>query len=211
MTTAKHLTLTAFTTLTCLLIASVAMAQDLEVLSGSKEVAVDAKKSSIKFVSEAPAEKIEGTVESGISGSFKLNADDVSKTSGTIALPVEEMSTGNKLRDKHMRGKDWLNAKDNANITFTIDGLDDVKMGKKEGDKQSFDALAKGKVNINGTNAPASAKVTVTALGSGSVKVEIKQLVVKLADHKVEGKKGVVGDKVGETIEITGLIYGAAK
>lgn len=190
-----------------LCVASTAFAQDLEVLSGEAKMKVATKKSNIKFTSEAPAEKIEGTVESGIKGEFVINADDVKKTKGAISLPVEQMNTGNKLRDKHMHGKDWLNAKKHPAITFTVESLDKVEMGKSDGKKQAFKAVAVGKVNINGVDAPAKAGVKITALASGKMKIEIEKFTVKLADHKVAGKKGVVGNKVGESIEIEGLIY----
>jgi hypothetical protein len=208
---AKQLITSAVLTTLMLSVSSMAFAQNVDVLSGSKTVAVNSKKSNIKIVSEAPSEKIEGTVESGISGSFTMNMDNVAETTGSIALPVKEINTGNKLRDKHMRGKDWLNAKKNPNITFTIESLKDVKMSEKEGKKQSFKGLAVGKVNINGTDAPAQANVTVTALEGGKVKIAIDKFTVKLEDHKIAGKKGTIGNKVGETIEITGLVYGAAK
>ena len=188
-------------------ISSIAFAQGLEVLSGEVTLKVAPKKSNIKFISAAPAEKIEGTVEEGITGSFTMNMDDLAKTTGTISLPVESMNTGNKLRDKHMRSDDWLNAEKNPNITFTIESLDKVEVAKADGGKQSFKAIAVGKININGVDAPAKAGVKGTALDSGKLKIKIDRFSVKLADHKVAGKKGVVGNKVGETIEIEGIIY----
>lgn len=207
-----HITRSLALSLALLTISSVAFAQDgVEVLSGEKSVEVNSKKSNLKFVSEAPAEKIEGVVDSGISGKFKMNMNNVAQTTGSISLPVDEMNTGNKLRDKHMQGKEWLDAKSNPNITFTIDNLSDVKVAKKDGDKQSFDAVANGKVNIHGVDSPAKAVVQVTTLASGKLKVEIKKFTVKLADHKIEGKKGTVGNKVGETIDISGIIYADAK
>ena len=167
---------------------------------------VDAGKSSVSFISEAPAEKIQGTGKK-LSGSIKLSLGDAPTAAGTITLPVESMETGNKLRDRHMRGGDWLNAKKNPNITFTVASLKDAKAAK-DGDKTVVTGTAVGKVSVNGVEVDKEAPVTITALpGKGIVKVETK-LSVALADHKVEGKKGVVGAKVGKTIEIKGLIYG---
>lgn len=167
---------------------------------------VDGAKSSISFISEAPAEKIQGTGKK-LSGSIKLTIGEASTAAGTITMPVEAMETGNKLRDRHMHGGDWLNAKKNANITFAVASLKDAKTAK-DGDKTVITATAVGKVSVNGVEVDKEAPVTITALpDKGIVKVETK-LSVKLADHKVAGKKGVVGSKVGETIEITGLIYG---
>lgn len=208
---AKQLITSAVLTTLMLSISSMAFAQNVDVLTGSKTVTVNSKKSNIKIESEAPAEKIQGTIEKGIAGTFTMNMDNVAETTGSISLPVKEINTGNKLRDKHLRGKDWLNAKKNPNITFTIESLKDVKVSAKEGKKQSFKGIAAGKININGTDAPAEAKVTVTALAGGKVKISIDTFVVKLKDHKIAGKKGTIGNKVGKTIDIAGIIYGSAK
>lgn len=204
--TTKRITSLAISAL-ILSLSSMAFAQGLEILSGEVTMKVAPKKSNIKFTSEAPAEKIEGTVEEGITGSFTMNMDDLSKTTGSVALPVKNMNTGNKLRDKHMRSDDWLNAEKHPTITFTIESLDKVEVAKVDGKKQSFKAVAVGKININGVDAPAKAGIKGTALDSGKLKIKIDRFSVKLADHKVAGKKGVVGNKVGESIEIEGIIY----
>lgn len=182
--------------------ASSAFAQSVG--DGSMTFKIEASKSKIKFLSEAPGEKIKGTGNGALKGEISINLANVAETTGKIILPVKTMATGNKLRDRHMQGKDWLNAKKNPNITFTIEA---IKGGKLEG--KAVSGVAVGKININGVSAAAEANVVLkVAAAKGIFKVEIKKMVVKLADHKVAGKKGVVGDKVGSTIEISGVVYG---
>lgn len=187
-----------------LLVLSATSAFAQSVGDGSKTFKVDAAKSKIAFLSEAPAEKIKGTANGALSGEVTINLANVSETTGKIILPVKSMATGNKLRDRHMKGKDWLNGKKNPNITFTIESLTGTKLEGK-----AVTGTAVGKININGVSAPAKANVVLkVAAAKGIFKVEIKKMVIKLADHKVAGKKGVVGDKVGTTIEISGVVYG---
>lgn len=179
-----------------------AMAQDAA-------LELDASRSKISFVSTAPAEKIVGTAED-VSGTVKLNLEKLDGT-GKLSFPVEKMNTGNKLRDKHLVGKDWLNAKANPTITFELTSITDTKDVKREGTQVEFTGTANGNVTVNGVSAPSKAEVKVkldTAKNIARIEPTFK---VKLADHKVEGKKGVVGDKVGETIDITGVLYAKVK
>ncbi len=186
---------------------SVSSASAQSLGEGSKSFGINSGKSALKFVSNATAEKIQGTANGKINGTVTINLADVSKSEGKIMFPVDSMETGNKLRDRHMKGKDWLNAKKNPNITFTLTGITGVKV---EG--ISAKGIAVGKVNVNGKDADAKAQIELKyAADKGLLKVEIKSFQVKLANHDVAGKKGVVGNKVGETIEISGVIYGKAK
>jgi polyisoprenoid-binding protein YceI len=186
---------------------SVSSASAQSIGEGSKTFGINASKSAIKFVSNAPAEKIQGTANGKISGEVTINLADVKETTGKISFPVDSMETGNKLRDRHMKGKDWLNAKKNPNVTFTLTGISDATVAGG-----AVTGVAVGKVNVNGKDADAKATIEMKYLAEkGLFKVEIKDFKVKLANHDVAGKKGVVGNKVGETIEITGVIYGKAK
>ena len=126
---------------------------------GEKTFAVNASKSAIKFVSEAPAEKIQGTANGKISGSVTLNLSNLAESKGTISFPVGSMETGNKLRDRHMKGKDWLNAKANPNITFTLESIAD---GVADG--AGAKGIAVGKINVNGVEAPAKAEIELKYL-----------------------------------------------
>ena len=209
----RRIATTALTTAALLALAAPGFAQDIEAVQGTKTLETNPERSQIVFVSEAPAEKIKGTAK-GVKGSIKINMDDVSKTSGQLMFPVKNMDTGNKMRDRHLQGRDWLNAKKNPMITFNVEGLKDARI--KEGkNKIVIKAKAVGSVVVNGVTAPNTADVTITIAtgakkGAHAVKVEPK-LQVALADHEVEGKRGVVGNKVGKTIDIEGLIYGKAE
>ncbi len=180
------------TALAILSLTTAAFAQDVEGIDGTKTITINADngKNQIVFVSEAPAEKIKGTAKK-ITGEVKMNFDDLSKTTGKISFPVDTMETGNRMRDRHLKGDDWLNAKKNPNIVFTVTGLSDIKKTKDTGKVLKFSAVANGTVNVNGVDAPNKAKVTITIAKSakkGAYPVKIEPILkVALADHKVEG------------------------
>ena len=62
------------------------------------------------FYSETPIEDINGTA-SGLSGNALLDVSDFSTVKGKIALTVESFKTGIEMRDGHIQGKKWLDAK----------------------------------------------------------------------------------------------------
>lgn len=201
------------------LVAGSAFAAGLEGKAGEAKAILDdtVRPGQVKFVSEAPAEKIVGTAD-GIKGEVVFNLAELEKSAGKISVPVKSMKTGNDQRDEHLRGADWLNAEKHPEITFELKGLKDIKVAAKEGDKQVFVAKAFGAITVNGVAKDIEADVKVSWLDEKKgaknpgdmVKVEGK-FIVKLADHKVAGKRGVVGDKVGESIQIDLTLYGLAK
>jgi polyisoprenoid-binding protein YceI len=159
------------------------------------------------WLSDAPVEKIQGTAK-GATGTFTTQAGDISKTTGTVTVPVGTMETGNGLRDKHLKGPDWLDAKAHPDIVFTIEGVDKVTTETK-GDVKIARGMARGKIKIHGKEKAISVPITAKVKG-GKVKIDMK-FEVALADYAIEGSRGAVGKKVGETISITGSLKGAVK
>lgn len=160
----------------------------------------------VRFVSEAPLEKIVGTGEG--KGSVTVDFDDLAATRGSIKVAVASMKTGNDQRDEHLRGTDWLDAAKYPEIVFTIESIEVKKTEDKEKYKEA-ELLATGDFSLHGVTTRLSAPVTVKWTGD-KVKVETK-FAVKLADYQVQGKQGVVGSKVGESIAIEGSLKGVAK
>lgn len=194
--------------------AAPAVAQDVPDVSGEKTIKVNAKRSEIKFVSEAPQEKIVGKA-TDLKGSVKMNMDNLAETTGKLAFPVKSMNTGNRMRDRHMRSEEWLNAEANPMISYEVKGLEEAEVVENTKRKIVIKGIATGEVTVNGVAVERKAKVKITIAkkskrGAHAVKIE-PTFTVALAEHNVKGKKGVVGAKVGKTIEISGLVYAAAK
>lgn len=187
-----------------MLLAAPAFAGDIV---GSDAVLTIPMAGDFTWLSDAPVEKIQGTAK-GATGTIKTNGKDFSKATGTISVPVGTMETGNGLRDKHLKGPDWLDAKSHPNITFTIEGVDNVKTEVK-GDVTVVTGKARGKISIHGKSKAMSVPITAKIKGD-KIKVDMK-FEVTLADYDIKGSRGTIGKKVGETISIEGTVRGAAK
>lgn len=167
----------------------------------------------LEWLSDAPMEKIKGSAP-GVTGSFSIDPANLAAVAGKITVPVKTMKTGNPLRDRHLAGKDWLDADAHPNITFEI-----KKAAVQKVDGGKADLLAEGTFTMHGVAKEMKIPVTLqwkkasadTARVPGDwVKISTK-FDVKLSDFKVAGKSGVVGKKVGETISINGTLYGHTK
>jgi polyisoprenoid-binding protein YceI len=174
--------------------------------SGALTFAIDGSKSQIKFLSDAPAEKIPGTAE-GASGEIKVaDAANPASTTGKVSVAVDKMKTGNDLRDKHLKGPDWLNAGSNPTISFAIDK---VEITKVEGNRAT--GKAHGTFTLNGKGVAKVVSIDIAyAADKNALKVTGK-FKVSLKDHAVAGKAGVVGNKVGEQIDIDMTLYASGK
>ena len=163
------------------------------------EISKVVTKGQARFTSTAPLEKIVGTAP--VSGQFEVDFTKPKVITGMFEVQVAKMKTGNDMRDDHLRGDEWLNAKKCPKITF------EAKKGKVTDFKAKDDkgittikADVEGVMTINCVAQPMLAKVIIKRKGNMS-KVG-SQFKVALADYNVAGKKGVVGEKVGKSIEI---------
>ena len=150
-----------------------------------------------EFLSEAPLEKIVGVSE----GELSLIVDfaDLKSLQASVSIPVASMRTGNDIRDEHLRGEGWLNAKANPNVTFVSKSIEIVKQ-KGDAAKGKAELKTAGEITINGVTQPLTAVVKMK-WSKKSVKVKTK-FSVALAEFNVAGTEGVVGNKVGKSIDI---------
>jgi len=166
-----------------------------------------------EWLSEAPMETIKGTAP-GVQGTFRTNLARLSETTGEVQVPVATMKTGNPIRDGHVRSKDWLDADAHPNITFKIEQVEKVVV---TGIKATLTVA--GAFTLHGVTKRMTVPVALTWMAAGEktksvpgdwLKFELK-FAVKLADYAVAGKRGIVGKKVGESIQIEGVLYGHTK
>lgn len=171
-------------------------------------------KNSLEFLSDAPMEHIKGTAD-GITGNFKLDADNLEATTGTITVAVQSMKTAVAKRDAHMYSSTWLDAEKYPNITFTLGGLKNVKVSA-DGSKLSAKAQATGTFSLHGQTKQITADVSIVFLkesaetkkrASGNLVLVTATFNVALADYAITGKQGVVGNSVGEVINITTTLF----
>ncbi len=163
-------------------------------------------KGQTNWVSEAPVEKIVGTADG--SGALVVDLDDLTTLKGEITFPVATMKSGNDQRDDHLKGAEWLDAANHPDIKFVVDAVTITEAPKGDDVKEAAVDVT-GKFTLRGVTTPLTAPATLKWKGD-KVKIETA-FVVKLADYKVAGKQGVVGSKVGETIDVKVSLRGIAK
>ncbi len=77
------------------------------------------RRARVMFTSDAPLETING-VSNQASGALQVDPTDLSTASGTVSVPIASLRTGIDLRDRHLRGEDWLDAARNPDATFEL-------------------------------------------------------------------------------------------
>lgn len=185
----------------------------LSVTGGAKKFTWNDRVSKNQFVwvSDAPVEKIRGTAE-GVAGTISFDPKDLSTLRGTVTAEVRTMKSGNGTRDNHLVSSEWLDAGKYPVIKFTIESVSDVKVNGT-----SATAMATGDFTMHGVTKrlrvpfkinyiPQSDKTRERA--PGDLVVVNANFNLALKDFKIEGQSGLVGSKVGETIEITANLFG---
>lgn len=160
----------------------------------------------IKFVSEAPVEKIVGTAEA--TGTLTVDLADLATGATELKVPVATMKTGNDQRDEHLQSDTWLDAKQFPEITFQSTAIKIVKPATGD-DVKEAEVEVTGKFTLHGVTTDLVAPATLK-WKDNKVKVTTK-FQVKLADYNIKGREGVVGSKVGTTIDVEVSLKGELK
>jgi len=165
-------------------------------------------KSRVTFVSDAPLETMTGE-SSKVTGSITVDPADITKTTGSFKVPVVSLRTDNELRDEHLQGDGWLDAKKNPNIHFEIT---EVVVGKKDARelKKNKDAKVqvKGKFTAHGITTSAVAKGTVN-WSDGSLQIKA-EFTANLEDHDIS-VPSIVRLKVANEIAVSVDLRAVAK
>jgi polyisoprenoid-binding protein YceI len=210
-----RISLIAFAVAAMAVAGSEASAQKLDVAaSGTKTVTINNAVGDNQFIwlSDAPMEKIKGSAE-GVSGSFTIDPKNLSTIRGTISAKVSTMKTGNGTRDGHLKSASWLDAAKYPSITFTINSVSNVRAN---GNKAT--GTANGTFTMHGVSKQMSIPFELTYIdesdktrkrAEGDLVMISASFKVSLKDYNVQGAKGMVGSKVGETIAIEAKLYGS--
>ncbi len=167
---------------------------------------LDDGKSRVTFVSDAPLETMTGKT-SKVTGTVTVDPADITKTKGSFKAPVVSLRTDNDLRDEHLQGDGWLDAKKHPNILFEITEVIPSKKGSVKL-KKNKDT----KVQVRGLFTAHG--VTKPVIASGSVKwsdavIHIKaKFTVTLEDHMISVPTIVrlkVANEIAVTVDLTGV------
>jgi polyisoprenoid-binding protein YceI len=169
---------------------------------------LDDGKSRVTFVSDAPLETMIGK-SSKVTGQLTADPADITKTKGSFKVPVVSLRTDNDLRDEHLQGDGWLDAKKHPSIHFEIT---EVVLGKKSSGElkknKETKVQVKGKFTVHGITRPATANGTVKWSGD-SLHIKAK-FAAKLEDHDIS-VPSIVRLKVANDIAVSVDLRAVAK
>ena len=187
--------------------------------AGTKKVTFDNRvgANQIAFESSAPLEDIKGTAND-ISGSIMLDPANIEATTGMITVKVKSMETGIKKRDGHLMSSDWLDEARYPTITYSIKSVKNVKRVSNDNSKSVVEGVATGDFSLHGTTRQLDVPITMTYIresektkerAPGDLVMVQGEFSIALKDFKVEGTKGTVGSRVGETIRLKANLFGS--
>lgn len=82
------------------------------------------EKFTIEFVGDNPS-----GVFNELEGDIVFDPNDLAASSFNMRIPVGSINTGNGMRNKHAKAKDWFNAKEYPNITFVSSNISRTNAG----------------------------------------------------------------------------------
>lgn len=167
------------------------------------------------FTSNAPLEHIKGT-NNKVVGYFVLDGkpdgSDFGIKAGAFRLPVKEFDTGIPMRNEHLAGDRWMNAKAYPDVTFTIKEARNISLEKESGEFKTYAVDLVGEMSLKGaaksmtiparvTMMPESKKTAARAPGNlGAVRAGFQ---IKLSDFKVGvGDPAMESGKVADELEL---------
>ncbi|GLH73618.1 hypothetical protein GETHLI_21200 [Geothrix limicola] len=92
---------------------------------------IDPVHSEISFKVRHALAKVSGRF-SKFSGTVKVDAKDISKSSVEVSIDAASISTDNEARDKHLKGPDFFDVEKFPTITFKSTAVKEVAKGKLE-------------------------------------------------------------------------------
>jgi polyisoprenoid-binding protein YceI len=138
--------------------------------------------SSIQFVSDAPLEKFTGK-STALSGEIKVDPDKPAGAKGDIKLDAASIKTNVALRDEHLAGENWLDAKKYPQARFVISKISGADKLKPN---DVTEVTVQGKFTLHGVTKDVNtkAKVRYTPGAKAALRVQAS-FTVHLEDYKV--------------------------
>ena len=177
-------------------------------------------RNSVTFKSQAPLEDIIGTTNQ-ITGYINFDPQNPDKGGhGKLTVAVASLNTGIPLRNEHLLGADWLDASKYPDITIEIEKVKDIKKVKSTKGSATYDVTIVADLSIHGKTRRVDVAGRITYLKeseqtrtklAGDLLAMRATFAVNLNDFDITGPKGsgLIGSKVGETIEIEVSVLGS--
>jgi polyisoprenoid-binding protein YceI len=133
-------------------------------------------------------------------GTFVVDSENPAKSSVAIQVKAEGVNTGNKNRDNHLKGPDFLNAKQFRVISFKSTAVKKIAEKRYE---------ATGQLTLHGVKK----EITVALAETGRADVRGKNVMgfegkfaIKRSDFGMTGMMGGVGDDITFMVTLEGAL-----
>jgi polyisoprenoid-binding protein YceI len=167
----------------------------------------------VQFHLDSLLEPIAGTA-AGVTGTVLFDPAAPAATTGKIVVATSSLTVANSMMSDHIRGKDWLDAAANPEITFELTKLADVKTAGT-----TTTATATGKFTLKGVTKELSVPVKLTylvdALGKrtkpeykGDLLVVRGEFTINRGDYGIQPGKNE--DKVNAEIKLSLALVGSS-
>ncbi len=167
----------------------------------------------VQFHLDSLLEPIAGTA-AGVTGTVLFDPAAPAATTGKIVVATSSLTVANSMMSDHIRGKDWLDAAANPEITFELTKLADVKTAGT-----TTTATATGKFTLKGVTKEISMPVKLTylvdALGKrtkpeykGDLLVVRGEFTINRGDFGIQPGKNE--DKVNAEIKLSLALVGSS-
>ncbi len=193
--------------------ASPAVPADLKA-KGKVYHALPGRERQVRFISDAPFEKINGHSNAVVGYAVAGPDDNPSMLQGgEWRLPVASLHTGNSSRDEHLREAEWLDAAKFPDITFKLKSVKDARSLDEDKSPviRAYAATLVGDMTIHGVTKEISIPATMrwrtasdatARLAAGDFLVLACSYTVRLSDFGVHNDTVSVKKKVAEVIQI---------
>ena len=168
-------------------------------------------RNTISFTSQAPLEDIIGTTNQ-IAGYVVFDPKNpINGGRGQFNVSTASLKTGIPLRDEHLQGKDWLDAKKYPSISLGIESVKDVKVVKETASYKTYELEIEGSFSLHGKSKRIKVPARMTYLPEseqtrqkmpGDLLAGRASFDVALTEFGIKGFEGVVGSKVSEMINV---------
>lgn len=145
---------------------------------------VDKSNSSIQFVSDAPLEKFTGK-STEVSGEITVDPDKAKDAKAELKVDAASIKTNLALRDEHLRGENWLDAKKHPHAKLVITKITGAEKLKAN---DLTEVTVQGKFTLHGVtkDITTKAKVRYTPASGGKDTLRVQSsFTVHLEDYKI--------------------------
>lgn len=137
-----------------------------------------------------------------VSGTITFNEENPEASSVEVQIVPASLYTGHEERDKHVRGKDFLNVEEFPEMSFKSTAIE--RTGEKT-------AKITGDLTLHGVTTPVTLDATFTKMGDYPMQEGVKAIgfdatgTLKRSDFGIETFLPAIGDEVTITISLEAM------